>query len=215
MFWMWYSEMQYMETEPGHHVSQIEMLSQRLFGRTFWGDYGGDIYSRANYEFALENFPGQVESINAAHGQGLVLVRGSFQRFTREFMEFLAFFGPGGGYEEYPLYDESWYSDWECELQNTEMVTGWWGDYTSREVRNEVENLADGWGDILVPNEEWGPLLFEFMESKDWFNESPYWEGADSLIVPGFEAKDMALWLIQREVTYIEDSGNPEPLVND
>ena len=214
MFWNWFEPWGFMNTEPGKHEAQWESLSQRLFGRTFWGDYGGDIVTRFYYTELLKNYPNVVSSIEAAHGQGLVLsgIMDGYNDELREVIRFLAYFDPESreyGYGE--MWDADGFSDWEWQAIDKEMNEGWWAEYTQREL---VDYFSDWDGNTIVPDintQEWADFIWEFYREND--ENYPYFEGADSLIVPGFgEVEVAAEWLLERYARSLTEAGNPEPL---
>ena len=177
MFWRWNSEYEYMDRESGTHLSQTERLSQLLFSRTFWGDYGGDIISRYHYSIVEENAGNIIYKATAMHGQGFVLF-GDFAQHrdeTRWLMDFLA-----ADFTNYPIYDEVSFSEFEWELTAKEIGEGFWGEEYLREVSREIDRLSN-WeisGDDLIP--EQNSTEFWEMVGTDWYG---YWESADSLIV--------------------------------
>ena len=214
MFWRWWAPWDFMNTEPGKHESQFEALSQRLFGRTFWGDYGGDIVTRWYYSELLENYPLAVASIEAMHGQGLVLTavepdNEEYRDQLREVIRFLAFFDPASS--EY-FYGEVWgsdyMSDWEWKLIDKELTEGWWANYTRGEL---VDYFADWEDNTIVPEvgtEEWAKFVWEFYREND--ENYPYFESADSIVVPGWDTDAAAEWLLAQYAKSITEAGNPE-----
>lgn len=214
MFWHWFEPWGFMNTEPGKHESQFEALSQRLFGRTFWGDYGGDIISRYYYSYLLENYTLAVGFIEAAHGQGLVLMRNpledpAYSDQLREVIRFLAFFDPESPeYGHGEMWDPEGLSDWEWQLIDKEMNEGWWAEYVHGEL---VDHFSDWEDNTLVPDintKEWGDFIWRYYRESD--ENYPYFEGADSLITPGFEIEDAADWLLAQYADSITNAGNPE-----
>jgi hypothetical protein len=205
-----------MDTEPGHHESQWEALSQRLFYRTFWGDYAGDIVSRFYYTEVLKMAPLAVGSIEAMHGQGLVLIgvepdNEEYRDQLREVIRFLAYFDPESReYGHGELWDSEGLSNFEFEAANAEMMTGWWGEYAHREL---VDHFEDWEGNTIVPelgSEGWSDLLWRLLyEDGEYY---PYWEGADSLIVPGWETEKAVEWLLDEYARSITEAGNPQPI---
>jgi hypothetical protein len=213
MFWRFNEPWQYLDTEPGHHEAQCEALSQRLFGLTFWGDYAGDTLSRFHYSVVLESFPTAVTSINAAHGQGLVLSSVTDSAALRGVIEFLAYFDPKAkGFCDYPIYEELGdYSEWEWELTHKEMTEGWWAEYSHGEL---VDALSEWEDNTLVPDHdtpEWGELVYTYCSRNDWDDVETYWEGADSLIVHGWESDEVAKWLLEQYADTFVPRGNVEP----
>lgn len=228
MFWRWNTEYAFMDCEYGEHASQREMLSQRLYSATFWGDYSGSIYSRGLYAYVDENFPGQVRSESAMHGQGLMLADGV--RITRELMEVLAWADPRpenreqGTYSvsilEYPIFEESWHSDWEYTLkvesmQDADDMDNW--AYYARDavLDNLRQNITDWEGlDEILAGDEWGIALWEYAEENvgDGYWESrqdsweEFWESADSLIVHGFSAEEFSMWVLDRYAASINNT---------
>lgn len=217
MFWRWWAPWDFMNTEPGQHESQFNALSQRLFGLTFWGDYGGDIISRYHYSMLLEEAPLVVGSIDAMHGQGLVLVavepdNEEYRDQLREVIRFLAYFDPDSkSYGGYPLYDESGFSDWEWHAIQKEMTEGWWAEYERGELAEQFEDWEDNTIVPEVGSDEWGQLLADWDEEHQ-DGDYPYWEGADSLIVTNWDAEKVAAWLLDRYARSITEAGNPTPL---
>jgi hypothetical protein len=216
MFWKWNELWRFMETEPGHHESQSESVSQRLMGRTFWGDYGGDTLNRFHYEMLLELYPDAVKSIEHSHGQSLVLAIGTAMdpRHVRGVIDFLAYFDPKSDtFGDYPLYEELWsYSEWEWELTQKEMTTGWWAEY----FQNELDDYFCDWEDnTMVPAQfstEWSKLVDAYCSKNDWDDIETYWESADSLIVNGWDTEAVAMWLLERYAGEISSGGNPPTL---
>lgn len=211
MFWRWWAPWDFMETEPGKHESQWNALSQRLFGRTFWGDYGGDIISRYYYTELLRMAPNVVSSVEAMHGQGLVLsgVVVGYNDELREVIRFLAYFDPESReYGHGELWDVDGFSNFEYEAAYEEMTTGWWGEYSHGEL---VAHFSDWEDNTIVPerdSEGWGDLLQSYLYDDGEFY--PYWESADSLVVHGWETDKVAEWLLERYAKSITDAGNPE-----
>lgn len=213
MFWHWFEPWGFMNTEPGKHESQFEALSQRLFGRTFWGSYGGDILTRYYYTALLEDYPLAVASIEAGHGQALVLSavepdNEEYRDQLREVIRFLAHFDPNSSeYVDY-IWGEDAFSQFEYDLAYEEMTSGWWGTYYRNEL---VEYFVDWEDNTIVPEgEEWGELLQRVVYDDGEFY--PYWETADSLIVPGWDTEKVAERLLEEYARSITEAGNPEPL---
>lgn len=214
MFWRWWSPWDFMETEPGQHESQWNALSQRLFGRTFWGDYGGDIVSRFYYSEVLEMAPLAVQSIEAAHGQGLVLSgyvdyeKAEYRDQLRSVITFLAHFdheSPEYAYDDIVWSDGLW--EFEYDLAQKEMTEGWWGEYEQREL---VDYFSDWEGNTIVPelgSKEWANLLYDYFLDAD---QDPYWESADSLVVPGWDIERAAEMLLAEYARSITEAGNPD-----
>lgn len=215
MFFHWWEPYGYMNLEVGQQESQTEALSQKLFGLTFWGDYGGDIISRYHYTMLLEAYPNVVRSIEAMHGQGLVLsnyLELAGEGELSEVIRFVGYMDPSAdSYNGYPLYNEDGYCDWESALSQEEMVSGWWAEY----YRGELVDYMGDWDNTLVPDAgtpEWGTLVYEFQSKDDFEHIETYWEGADSLVVRGWETEEVAEWLLGRYADEITNAGNPEPL---
>jgi hypothetical protein len=203
-----------METEPGHHASQSESLSQRLTNLTFWGDYGGNTFSRFHYELLLELYPDAVKSIEHSRGQSLVLDIGSGMtpQHVRGVVDFLAYFDPkSDAFGDCPIYEELGdYSEWEFELTLKEMTEGWWAEY----AQHELDNAFEDWGDnTIVPAQfspEWGELVYDYCSKDDWNGIETNWEGADSLVVHGWETDEVAKWLLERFAKSLHHGGNVE-----
>lgn len=215
MFWHWFEPWGFMNTERGHHESQFEALSQRLFGITFWSPYGGDIVNRFYYVEVQKMAPLVVGSIEAAHGQGLVLIavepdNEEYRDQLREVIRFLAWFDPESSeYGHGDLWDVDEFSNFEYELAFEEMTTGWWGEYHRDEL---VDYFADWEDNTIVPEgEEWGELLQTYLYDDGEFY--PYWESADSLVVEGWDTKKVAEFLLDQYARSLTEAGNPEALV--
>jgi hypothetical protein len=195
--------------------SQHEKLSDRLGHLTYWGDYGGDIVSRYHYTMLLENYPDIVRRTSAMYGQQLELspVPGYRTDDLREVIRFVAYFDPNSPtYKEYPIYEEIGFSDFEFELTQKEMTEGWWGEYNQKEL---ADQFYDWEGNTLVPDfpsSAWGALVHDYFKDADWTTFEAYWEGADSLVVHGWEVEEVAHWLLERYAEEITKAGNPPAL---
>lgn len=190
MFWRWFEPWGFMETEPGSHLSQHDSLSQRLFYKTFWGDYGGDIYSRYLYTDILERAGGSVSSVDALHGQGLVLSSfGTTSADIRYILEILAIVDEYG-------YLEDGFSEWEYELTEKELQSGWTGQEMVRNWEREWDRMVDGWEfPVEQGDDTFNAILSKFLYNDD--GEYPYWETADSLILPTFAGdREVVLFII-------------------
>lgn len=205
MFWRWASEYKFMECEPGEHLSQTEALSQRLFAITFWGDYSGNMFDRYHFEKAQELAPNIVWEARAMYGQGLMLgdIGMAQPGELRALIEFMAFFDDTAEhFGDYPLYDESDFSEWEWKKSEEEMSTGWWAESAQQDMRRALYRITD-WETTLIPEkgtEAWDALLYEYMHECDENsgNFEPYWENAVNFYVGGWEAEDVVMWLLTR-----------------
>lgn len=187
MFWRWNEEWSFMECERGEHVSQGEALTQRLFNLTIWGDYSGDILSRYHFDYLQRNAPDAVEVISSKHWKGLGIRRGGGAIPSGQLhlvIELIAYLESG----DYPIFDDMDYSDFEYQLAQDEQMKGWWAEYTRSELVRALENnITDGWDNTLIPEidtPEWGEVVSWMTGSDDDAYEYPYWETADSIIVP-------------------------------
>lgn len=184
MFWRWNSELAYMETEKSCHLSQGDALDQALFYLTFWGDYAGTIYSRFHHDHILELAPSVVTSVQAAHGQGLMLRRGGFGFDSAELHAVVEFVIEMTSPDAYPIWDESAFSEWEWQLKEAEIGSGWTGKMLREEWVSALEARTD-WESDLIPeqgSDEFWELYSRLCESGE---VDEYWEGADSLILSG------------------------------
>lgn len=214
MFWRWNGNWSFMDTEPGKHESQFEALSQRLFGLTAWGNYSGTILERYHYTMLLEEYPDVVESIEAGYVKGLVLRsnRGT-PGHLHEVIHFLAHFdSTAANYNDYPIYDEDGFYEFEHELNDEEMFNGWWAEYASKELAEQFEEWE---GNTMVPEHgtpEWAKLVSGWFEADDWNSYEVYWEGADSIIVHGWDAESVAKWMLAEYAESMTQAGNPPTL---
>lgn len=192
MFWMWREGYKFMDTEPGKHDSQTERISQELFARTFWGDYGGSILTRYYYDAMLRLAPEIVTSIDAAHGQGLVLRwfgKEGHGDEMRQVLEFLA------AIREHDYWDDDDFSQFEYELQEKELAEGWTGESLVSEWKWALNYITEDW-DHIIP-EQGTPEFFDALTlgGDDW--PEMYFETADSLVVHR-DTDDVVLYLLSK-----------------
>jgi len=191
---------------------QLDGLSERLGHLTYWGDYGGDIVARYHYTMLLENYPDVVRRSPEMWGQQLAIdpqVDYSHDNM-REVIRFIAAFDPNSReYIDYPIYDLG-FSEFEWEQVQREMTEGWWAEYSQKELADEFSEWT---GNTMVPDfntPEWATLVYDFLQDSD---EYPYFETADSIVVPGWDAHNVAMWLLERYADEITNAGNPAPLI--
>lgn len=189
MFWRWNSDLAYMETERGCHLSQGDALDQALFALTYWGDYAGTIYSRFHHDLLLDLAPNVVTSVKAAHGQGLMVRRGGFGFPSTELRTVISFVVEMSDRDAYPIWDENSFYDWEWKLKEAELATGWTGKRLREDWERALEARTD-WKGTLIPeqgSDEFWELYSELTEDGD---VDEYWESADSLIISGLADAD-------------------------
>lgn len=200
MFWRWNEEYAYMDRGEGEHLSQWEKASQRLLGATFWGDYAGDIYTRALYTVLLEDHPELVESISPADGHGLILKH--TDQSYRPILEVLAqsFAERADDLSEVIL-----------DIQDKEMGEGWTGRYFLEEIRAGLKDLTDWTGiDSLIPEQGSDEFWSLYREIRDE-NEGEYWDSATVLVVP-FDREKGVDYLLERYAATFDPTQEEELL---
>lgn len=181
-----------------------EYASAFLYGLTYWGDYGGDSLSRYHFDTVLENAGHLVSVVEGNYGQGLVLYHVRFgtdalapdarEQFAGEF-KFLAEFFRWALTErhDYPVWDDSDYSDWEWNKAQevlAEDVSGWLGS----DIRSQFSSsrgLADS--DLEFSDED---ILGAIDSLYEKYGEYPSFEDAVSIRIP-FDSQDIAMQILE------------------
>lgn len=213
MFWSWNEEWEHLgyDLKGCEFKSQTQRLEAMLFQATYYGDYGGSIYSRGNHEYAKENWPSIADSTKAGHGQGMTFWEDRDPTEMQDMVRTLAEFY-GEGYD-YPAFDEGWHQDWEYEAIKEEMID-WHLPEFRKNVLSELDDLTD-WGDQeeMVPADTWGlsALWYEYSDEDVYYE---YWEGATSMIIEGApDPAEVALGILVQYARDIMTAGNPPVLV--
>lgn len=110
------------------------------------------------------------------------------------------------------------YSDWEWEFNDKELMSGWWAQYTREGLVRSLELLTDEWDNDLVPEIntlEWGELVV-WMQGGEDINEYPYWEGADSIIVPlaHDDGEEVVMHLLENYAKSLNETQETELEIN-
>lgn len=161
--------------ESGEHVgwSNVHRTAYRgdavaMLLPCSWGDYGGDIVHRANYEVLLERYPDTFITIGNDHdGNGLAL------RFDspawNDVMTDLA------GLDDYPLLDDEAMSDIEMRLLDEAV-----GDWLTMDIQRAVNERVPDRDIDVTADMVYGALRAATEDGSDY----PYAETATCIYVP-------------------------------
>lgn len=223
VFFSFFEPFAFLNREKMSDIDNLtDQISALLYGLTYWGDYGGDSYSRFHYDIVSERAPHLVRNLSGNHGDALVLDRGgiedmvslitesdegmpvSRETFDSERAFLKSFFEWAVGTDNYgrrnrddfPLFDESEYHDWEYAKQE-EVFNDDLDSWIIPDIRNSISRLTNYEVDSdEFTDEEITAVVNQFREER-FENGYPYWESATSLVY-GFNSDEVATYILDK-----------------